>query len=213
MDDTLFHAYLDHVRRTHARQDHQTDFRTLAARLGITVAVGRTNYAALGDPPVISLTPWEFGQRRNFTGMHEIAHLLMQECGVEAALIREHGTLEEALPTIEAMTNFAAGLLLMPAPLMREALDWHGRTAMAVFHLWERSPASLGAALRRFVFDDLEARVAAFTTSGSYIADVAACNTRLPFWRYDRVPEIGVAMPDANLMRLTPGRVLGVVAW
>ena len=201
------------VEGDHRRYNFETDFHALADAMGIRVAPGRYNLAAPGRPPLIMLRAEEYAPRRNFSGHHEIGHLMLKQCGVEVELIRRAESPEEAVAYIEAFADLAASLLLMPRPLLEEAHRLHGDGPAAVAHLMQGGRASLAAAMRRYVYADLDAQRAAFVVSGSYVSDAAACNLWLPIWRYDRVPEIQMQMPDAELLMLGGRRVLGTVAF
>lgn len=201
MDEYLFQHFSQHVEGVHAAHDFQTDFRRLAADLGIRVRPGAHNSLVWGDPPLITLSAGEYGARQGFSAMHEVAHLLLKECGAEAELIHHFGDLEDAEPHIEAWCNHAAGLLLLPAPLLRAAERDHGLSARTLLSLHQRGQISLGAALRRLVYADPERRLAAFvSTAGRQVSDIAKLNVSLPFWRYDRLP---AGVPAATLRQKT----------
>ena len=205
--------FAEQVKTEHARHGFETEFYALACSMSIMVKSGRFNAAYAGPPPLILLTPDQFTPRRNFTAHHEIAHILLRRSEIETELFRRAETQDEALIYIEAFANFGASLLLMPEPLVEEARLLHGDTPQAILHITQHGKASLGAALRRYVYSDLEARRAAFVVAGNYISDAAAANIWLPFWRYDRVSEIREQAPDAALFQIGPRHVLGTVAW
>lgn len=145
--------------------------------------------------------------------MHELAHVLLERSGIEAEVIRQAGSRAEAMPYIEGMCHHAAGLLQMPAPLLHEATRKYGSHAKAIVHLHQNSAASLPSAMRRWVYDDPAAHRAAFTTSGSYIADAVTCNVYLPFWKLDRVAEVTLAHPEVQAVSIGRRQLLGVVSW
>ncbi len=205
-------TFVTYLQETHERFGYETDFNRLAHQLGIIVLPGRYNSATAGPPGIITIQHAEFGARRSFTSQHELSHILMQRCGVEAELVRHFGDYDEAEPHIEALANYGAGLLLMPEPLYVQAVGLHGHTPEAILHLQQHSLASLQAALRRYVYAEPDERRAAFRTSGSYIADVAALNCTLPFWRWDRVPEPSMVLDEVEMLYSPSGRTgLGVV--
>ena len=209
---TATFEFLKKLQATHAKHDYTPDPYELATREGIQIIKGRQNQASAGPPAVIILTEDRYMARRRFTMAHEFGHVEMQRLGLEDAIAAEVDP-DDADTHIEAVANFGAGLLLMPEPMVLEILKEHRRTPQAILALAKKGRVSLSAAMRRFVSFDLEAELAAFATSGSYIADTATCNRALPFYRYDRVPEVGLMLPDAALMAVTPCKVLGVVTW
>ena len=195
MDEYLFQHFTQYVERVHAAYDHQTDFRCLASELGIRVRPGVHNSLVWGQPPLITLSAAEYGSRQGFSAMHEIAHLLLKECGAEDELLHHFGSLEDAAPCLEAWCNHAAGLLLMPAPLLYSVEAEHGLSASAVLNLHLRGRVSLGAALRRVVYADPQRHLAGFVSTASRrVSDLAKLNFSLPFWFADALP---AAIPAA----------------
>ncbi|AZI42147.1 ImmA/IrrE family metallo-endopeptidase [Deinococcus psychrotolerans] len=191
MDEYLFQHFTQYVEQVHAGAEYQTDFRLLAANLGIRVRPSQHNSLVWGEPPLITLSSSEYGARQGFSAMHEVAHLLLKECGAEAELLHHFGGFEEAAPHIEAWCNHAAGLLLLPAPLLQAAERQYGLSAQTVLNLYEAGAGrvSLGAALRRLVYADSQRRLAAFVSTASRrVSDLAKLNIALPFWFADPLP-------------------------
>ncbi|AWN22259.1 hypothetical protein DKM44_02580 [Deinococcus irradiatisoli] len=188
--DYLFHYFTQHVERVHAAHGYLSDVRRLASELGIRMRPGLHNSLVWGDPPLITLSAEDYGSRRQFSAMHEVAHLLLKECGAESELLLYFGDLEEAAPAIEGWCNHAAGLLLLPRPLLQAAEAEHGLSAATVLSLQRSGQVSLGAALRRVVYAEPDRRLAAFaSTAGRRVSDIAKLNFSVPFWRHDRLPE------------------------
>ncbi|WP_293911119.1 ImmA/IrrE family metallo-endopeptidase [Deinococcus sp.] len=201
MDEYLFQHFTTHLEAVHAAHGHQTDFRRLASDMGIRVRQGEHNSLVWGDPPLITLGASDYGARRNFSAMHEIAHLLLKTCGAEAELLHHFGSFEDAAPHIEAWCNHAAGLLLLPAPVLDAAEQSHGLSAACVLALHLGGRVSLGAALRRLVYAEPERRVAGFVSTASRcVSDVAKLNLSIPFWRYDALP---ASIPKAGVRQRT----------
>ena len=206
-------AFAAYVHQIHAQLGHVTEWRELAALLDVLVRPGVYNSCLPGPPTVITLLPDNYVSRWSDKPMHELAHVLLERSGIEAEAIRIAGSRDEAMPYIEAMCHHAAGLLQMPAPLLTEATRKHGHTAAAILYVQKHSRAGLPSAMRRWVYDQPDQARAAFTTSGSYIADAAACNIYLPFWKLDRVAEVTLAHPEVQAQSIGRRQVLGVVAW
>ena len=209
----LAEQFASYVEKEHRRFNHETEFHALAAAMGILVRPGRFNAATSGPPRLITLNADQYTPRRNFSAQHEIGHILLTQSGIEQELESRFETLEDADPYIEGFADLAASLLLMPQPLLEEAHKRYRDRPEAILHLTQEGRVSLGAALRRHVYADPHARRAAFVVSGNYIADVASANLWLPFWRYDRVPEVHIKVPDAELLPLHREKVLGTVVW
>lgn len=206
--------FIQYVKRVHEQHNYETDFRRLAPSLGIRVAPGTHNAIFPGDPPTITLQyglyAARYGQR---IGVHEIAHYLLWASGFDAEVRRLYGDWDEAAGALEWLAHLATMHLHLPDPLLKEAHLLHGDQAAALLHLYQSSNATLGDVLRRWVHAEEEASRAAWTSSGPYINDVAAQNTWLPFWRWSRVPEVDQMLPEATLLPLSKGRILGVLAW
>jgi len=195
--------YLTHVRRTHAAYGYERDFHALARHLRIIVHPGPWNSAVSGPPPRITIAYEEYGSRRRFTSYHELAHILMQQIGIEDALVDYHGTYEEAEWDVEALCNLGASLLLMPDPMVEEALRLYGATPRALQHLREQAHASYSAALRRLVHHDPNASRAGFIATGRRVMDIARNHFALPFRTYDRLPDVFPSLSaEAGLVRV-----------
>ena len=205
-------SFLSYIASEHARHDHQHDPWTLAHDLGIRVIPGKQNRGSAGPPAVITLARDTSKPRQRYTLHHEISHVLMQRAGLETDILAEVDE-EDSEDHLERVTDYAASLLLMPAPLVEQLVHQHGHAPVLIPELARVAQASLAAAMRRYVYADADAHRAAFVTSGSYIADVAACNYWLPFWLYDRVPEVTLSHPEVAALSLGTGKLLGVVSW
>jgi hypothetical protein len=206
-------AFVTYVQQVHAHHNHVTDWRQLAAILGVLVKPGPFNSCLPGEPTIITLMPDSYTGRWSYKPMHELAHFLLRQSGIEAELIRQAGDLNAALPAIEALCHHAAGLLQMPAPLLAEATARHGQSGAAILHLQQGSRASLASAMRRWAHAEPDAHRGAFLTVGHYVTDAVSHNYRLPFWRLDRVPEVALRHPEVALVSLGKRQALGVVAW
>lgn len=185
----------------HAHVGFETDPRRLAELWGIRFILGSEARATNGPPSIVTLPWYQYTPGQRFTAHHELAHILVQRSGMEDA-IRAEVSEDLAEAHLEAVVNHIAALLVMPQPLVVSATQAFGETPQAILNVADRAGVSLPAALYRWVSHDPWAERAAFITSGSYIAHVATCNTRLPFWRYERVPEPQEWVPDLNLLAI-----------
>lgn len=185
----------------HAHVGFETDPRRLADLWGIRFILGSEARATNGPPSIVTLPWYQYTPGQRFTAHHEIAHILVQRSGMEEA-IRAEVSEDVAEAHLEAVVNHIAALLVMPQPLVVGVTRAFGETPQAVLNVAERARVSLPAALYRWVSHDPHAERAAFMTSGNYISHIATCNTRLPFWRYDCVPEPEHWVPDLRLVRI-----------
>ena len=205
-------TFLSYIALEHARHSHQHDPWILAYDLGIRVIPGRQNRGSAGPPAVITLARDASRPRQRYTLHHEISHVLMQRADLENDILAEVDE-DDAENLLERVADHAASLLLMPAPLVERLVEQHGHAPVLIPELAREAQASLPAAMRRYVYADADAHRAAFVSSGSYIADAASCNYWLPFWLYDRVPEVTLAHPEVAALSLGHGKLLGVVSW
>ena len=207
--------FIQHVKRVQKRHDHETDFYRLATSLGLRVAPGTHNAIFPGDPPTITIQYGLYAARyAQRIGMHEIAHYLLWDSGIDQEVQRLHGDWPGAEETLELLAHLGATILHLPDPLLKEARFLHGDEAAALLHLYQSSNAGLGEVLRRWVHAEEDASRAAWTSAGPYINDIATQNARLPFWKWSRVPEVDIMIPEATLLAVPGrGRVLGAVGW
>jgi len=203
--ETLPQDFIDFVRALQKHAKYEAHSYKLAKALGMRVRLGMTNYAmpAADDRPIIVLSPWYFGGNNDVT-RHEIGHVMLYWSGLERLIIQEHG-LEEGMQVIERLCQQAVAFLQITQPMVDEAISRHGVSAQAVSFLQKLTGATPQAAMSRLIYDDPNAERAGFITSGNYIAQIASCNLRLPFWLFDRVPEPHVVLPGASLLRLPHG--------
>ncbi|AFZ66101.1 ImmA/IrrE family metallo-endopeptidase [Deinococcus peraridilitoris] len=186
-------TYLAHIQRTHAAYGYELDFRRLTNMMGVRVRIVDHEYSsATANPPaVINLCKEDVGvgDHGRFTRFHELAHILMQQCDVDAALTFYYGDSDQAEEHIERLCNIGARLLLMPAPMLREARVSYGNSAQAVEYLRRHGRVSRSTALRRLVLDDPHASCAGMVSSGRYVSDLVRLNFRTPFGLFDKLPE------------------------
>lgn len=188
----LLHDFLAYLQSEHQKTNYTTDYRVLAAHLGAEIYDHEFDAAILSVDwlPAITINPHDSAERRRFTGMHENAHIMLEDSGVEEALMELHaGEREEAEPYIEKFCNVGASHLLMPHPYVATALSYWDYTPMAILELSRLTGASLQAALRRIVHLEENSCVAGFITSGHAILDVSRHKCRLPYRKWDLLPE------------------------
>lgn len=208
MDDRVA-SLLDFGAKLHAQYDHPGTPVKFAQATGIRLLAGEEESANAGPPAIITYDERRGLHRQRFSLWHEIAHVLMGWHGIDADFDLWHGEQEAGLLR-EQTANLLAGLLMVPRPAMREALELYGHTPGAILHLQDRTGMSEGVCIRRFALDDLEASRAAAVFIGSHVADVAAHNYRLPFWRYSRVPEPALLTQGGSMCLVRKTRVLAV---
>lgn len=219
------HDYaLSVVERVQLQNEHENNFWRLAERLGYRVVPGDQAVSVFGDPPLVMLNSYEYLRRRNsFKGMHEIAHLLFKEYGIEQDIFQAFdGDRNSALPVLETWCSEAAGKLLLPDYLVEDALLLNGRTPQAIIHMHTAAEVSAGVALRRYVYaDDHEPAAAFISTSKGYVLDAARQYVRIPFVRGTWLPDDIEVQGNTHVSEessvltapLADGRVVGVVAW
>lgn len=201
----LADEYIQHVQRVHDAHGSETDFFYLARSLGLTIAPGTTSAYYPGIPPTVTLESGIYSARyAHRVGMHEVAHHLLVTSGIEDQIMRLHGDWPGAQDTIELFARLGAAYLQLPDTLLRDAQRLHGDTAQALAHLYAHSTAPLGTVLRRWAHAHEDASRAAWTTSGNYVRDVTAHNLYLPFWRYSRMPEPSLSIPEEANATFTP---------
>jgi len=210
MDD-LIASYLHYVQAEHARTGYETNPHELCKKLDIKYVPGEHNLANAGPPSIVIINVDQYGSRRLFSSAHEIAHVLMARGGFKKRIKREHACLGLRMKShIERIADYAAGTLLMPEPILREAWELYGDTPRAIVHVATVSGASMPAAMRRWVMQDLTASRAAFLVHGKYVRDLATCNISLPFERHERLPEPTIRHPGLRVIRYRPGRYVGM---
>lgn len=202
-------SLLDFGAELHAHHDYPATPVKFAQATGIRLIAGTEESANAGPPAIITYNAARGSHRRRFSLWHEMAHVLMGWHGIDADFDVWPDEMEGQVAREQA-ANLLAGLLMVPRPAMREALDLYGPSPAAILHLQDRTGMSEGVCLRRFTLDDLEASRAAAVFLGSHVADVSAHNYPLPFWRGARVPEPALlrGRPALHLIRKT--RVLAV---
>ena len=209
----LIADFIDYVQNEHASTRYERHPAQLCEALDIEYCSGPCNMAHFGPPSMVVVRPEEFGSRLLFTVGHEVAHILMRRGGFHRRILRDHASVPNMKQHVEKLADFAAGLLVMPEPEVREARQLFGETPAAVLHLMSLSGASEAAAMRRWAWQDPTACRGVFVTQGNYISDLSACNMRLPVSRWERVPEVTLQHPEVAASSVGFGRVMGVVAW
>ena len=209
----LIADYMQFVKHRHLDLKYERDPIRACKALGINYSAGPRSSCNFGPPAMIVVEYGLFGSRRLFTVAHELAHFFMHEGGFHSRILRDHASVPNMKQHVEKLADFAAGLLLMPEPDVREARQLFGETPAAVLHLRSLSGASEAAAMRRWAWQDTSASRGVFVTQGNYISDLSACNMRLPVSRWQRVPEVTLQHPEVAASSVGYGRVMGVVAW
>jgi IrrE N-terminal-like domain len=185
----------------------------LAAALKVRVIIGDENFAVDGPPSIVSQTPDTYAPRQRFTMFHELAHILIQRSGLEDDLLAEVDE-EDAEAHLELVTNHITGRLLIPDPVIRHYVKLHGFTPTAITEIRRQARASLAATIRRVATWQPEREATIFLVGDRYILDVASSDPWNRLRRYDRVPDLRAAMPDAELLALSPvrRRTLGLIS-
>ena len=212
--DPLTSDLFDCLHETHERIRFERDPLRFCQALDIQYVLGPSNMARVArwqsGPDLIVVRHEQHTSRDLFTIAHEAAHIIAKREGY-IRLIKRHHQAQDMKRHIELLMNEGAGRLLMPLPDLEAATREHGDTPRAILHLAEVSGASLPVALRRWVRQDWNESRAAFEIEGNYVQDVTAWNARLPFWKWDRVPDVALEHPDLMLLGLGQGRVLGTL--
>lgn len=211
MLDPILVDYFDYVESEHAAVCYERRPRELCAALGIGYHVGPRSFALFHpEAELIVVRHEDFGSRELFSVAHEVAHILAHRGGYDR-LIRYYHTNVEPRRHLEQVINHAAGRLLIPAPELGRVRRVYGETPEAILALATSSGASQGAAMRRWAWQDVNEYRAAFVAQGNYIEDATACRARLPFRRWERVPELHLCDPALSLLQLGAGRVMATV--
>ncbi len=194
--------FIRYVKALQAHANYEQHSYKLARALRIRVRVSLENSAmpSAVDGPVIFLQPWWFAGNNDVT-RHEIAHVMLWWSGLESRILKEYG-LEIGKKVIEGLCNQAIAFLRIPQPLVDQAVNRYGVSAQAIQHLCRVTRAPYQMVMDRLVYDNPTEARAAFITSGKYIAGIAVCNVRLPFWLFDRVPEPKILVPSASIIKL-----------
>lgn len=188
--------FIQEIKDYSAQAHYERNAFRLSELLGVRIRPGRYTSIIPGPPPTIILEPQLLGLRDSDHVRHELGHVIMWWSGVEKALVEEFGSTEAAKPYIESLCHAAVAFLRAPQNLVDEATRRFGVSASAAAWLREETRMTPYAAMQRLVYDDPAATRAGFVMSGNYVAEVAGCNFRLPFWRYDRVPDPSYVLPD-----------------
>ncbi|TDE85320.1 hypothetical protein [Deinococcus sp. S9] len=213
--DYLVADYIGYVKALLRYAGNEAHALRLARALEIRVRIGTVNrsFPELPDGPRVVVQPWWYGN--NDVVRHELAHVMLWWSGLEREILEEFGD-ELGWRVVENLCNHAVTFLRMPQTMVDEAVRRHGVTARAVGHLRKLSGARPDEAMRRLVYDDLQAPRAGFLTSGLYIREVAQCNLSLPFSWLERVPEPTLKFPPearASFLTLPGGTsLIGVCA-
>lgn len=208
MDERLADL-MDYVAALQAEYDHPRTPVQFARAARIRLIPSDTDSANAGPPSVITYNArWGLSYRR-FSLWHEIAHILMGRHGIDADfddLVTEASS--EQLR--EQVANLVAGQLMVPRSVVTRAFERYGHTPAAILEMQELSGMSEAVCLRRFVFSDLETSRAAAVFVGPQVVDVSSNNYRIPFRRYDRVPEPALTVQHASLKTVRKTRLLAV---
>jgi Zn-dependent peptidase ImmA (M78 family) len=168
-------AFLTYVEQVHEQHDFETDYRNLAARLGIQVKHGSTNQAVTTDSERLILIAPSAPNRERFTGLHEIAHLLFEEAdeGCLRARLKDIFFHQKSIAKTyeESLCDAAAALLLMPRQHLLSALNTHGYSPIAALELVGNCGASLQASMRRVIWSREVPSFAFLLTSRGHVID------------------------------------------
>ncbi|WP_034343119.1 ImmA/IrrE family metallo-endopeptidase [Deinococcus misasensis] len=187
----LLHEFIFYVQKKHRMYGYETDYRILADKLDIAVSYHPYNTALTYKAffPIITINYNQSVERVRFCGMHEIAHVMLSDCGIEESIVNHFGGDElDAEPYIEKFCNVAASHLLIPHPVVHVALDRWDYTPMAILEMARLSRADLQTALKRMVHLQETASVAGMLCSGRTVLDLSKHNFRLPIRRYEVLP-------------------------
>ena len=201
--------YIQFLQQLQALADHETHALALSEKFGVKIRTGERNSVLLGPPSTIILEPWALNNPEII--IHELHHLMQKWSTVEAQLISAYGDAEEGIHFMELFCRFAEGFTKIPEPMMKKATARFGHTARAVRHMQQLSFTTLNVAMFRWVHAYPGAERAGFIFKGSAIQDLAICNSSLPFWIGERVPEPQILIPQGSYFKLPSGYVLGIV--
>lgn len=191
--------YIKEVKKYSSAANHERNAYRLSEAVGVRIRPGNRTSVIPGPPVTIILEARLLGPVNNDAIRHELAHVFMWWSRIEEQLIEEYGCLELALPMIERLCQAAVLFLKAPQPIVNRAVRQHGVSAKAVRYVQKTARITAQEALYRVIYDDPTAARAGVITSGNYIADMALCNFRLPFWFCDRVPEITqLSLPEGS---------------
>lgn len=191
--------YLKEVKKYSSAAKFERNAYRLSEAFGVRIRPGDRTSVIPGPPVTIIIEPRLLGPINNDAIRHELAHVFMWWSKIEEQLIEEYGCLELALPMIEKLCEAAVLFLKAPQPIVNRGIRQYGVSAKAVMYVQKTAKVTAQEALYRVIFDDPAAARAGVITSGSYIADMALCNFQLPFWFFDRVPEIThIPLPEGS---------------
>ncbi|GHG21644.1 hypothetical protein GCM10017784_11480 [Deinococcus indicus] len=204
---------IDFARSEHARVGYLTDPERLAHAWGVRIIPGKRSSAHAGPPSIITLQRDAYAPRQRFTTHHELAHILVQRSLQERAILAEVDE-EDAHAHLEAVVNYIAAMLVMPDTLIEKAFDMFGVHPETILTIQHIAGVSLAAALRRFTYAHLDHPITTLLTSGPFLIDLASTDPYNPFTRYQRLPDIGVLVPRAQVLTLpcTHRRTLAVLS-
>jgi IrrE N-terminal-like domain len=151
-------AFLKYVEDLHSYYDYESDFRILAGYLGIDVFDDQFSLAVEkpGGGQAMFIEASTSTSRQFFSGWHELSHCLFAKAdsGNLKAYFREHfwQRPDDYRSAEEHLCNKAAGLFIIPTPVLHTILSCHNYGPLSVHKLAERTNASLSTALRRVIF-------------------------------------------------------------
>ena len=202
MTHLKYGAYFsNYINRVHAQHHYERDFQKLAISLGIPTKAGHFSRTGYFPRPIITVERSLLYSEKTFKKMHEIGHVLLVDCGLEAQLLAEAENPEEAEAWVEAYCNFAAAQLQIPNPQYRMARGLHGDHPRTILHMLDKEGiVSLKVASRRFTYGELEeeAERAAFLLADQVVQDVASANIWVPFRPGHVVRDVKMIFPDAK---------------
>jgi hypothetical protein len=201
--------YIRFLQQLQALADHENRALSLSEKFGVKIRTGERNSVLLGPPSTIILEPWALNNPEVI--LHELRHLVQKWSGVEGELINAYGDADEGIRLIESFCEYAEGFMKIPEPMMKKATDRFGHTARAVHYMQQLSFTTINTAMFRWVHAYPSAERAGFIFKGNAIQDVAICNSSLPFWIGERVPEPQILIPQGSYFKLPSGYVLGIV--
>lgn len=175
--------FLEHIRLFHRAQSYTSDWRELCEELGICITPGRMNHhTTFRGQPFITFDTTEAKNRQDFTGLHELSHHLFKtaEAGFRALLEDKYSD-GIAKDIEEELCNEAAGILLVPDPILSAKMSEHGYNPEVVFDLSARM-GSMAACLTRLIqTHDIEAWGLIMRQDG--VVEFSVTNTPFTLWK------------------------------
>lgn len=202
-------SLLDFGADLQAQHDYPRTPTAFARAMRIRLIPGKEDSSNAGPPAIITYNA-RFGLNyRRFTLWHEIAHVVMGMHGIDRDFDDWIGESSGEVAR-EQTASLLAGQLMVPRRVVRDATLKYGPTPAAILEMQDRTGMSEAVCLRSFAFSDPHASRAAAVFIGNTVTDVTSNNYRIPFRRYDRVPEPAAIAEHARLQLVRKSRVIAV---